>query len=632
MKHIVYALVLSLVVAPALTPSAAFASRDGEISRRERAKTKLERERKEIDGEIKDYNRDLSAREKELKEVESRKPVAKGPKGPQDPTYKNKLQEWERERDEARSARDEARDRVRDAKSSREEYEEKISDLDKEIDRISDLPERRNDDCPDGNCRGRSGAPNQQTESAWSGFAKVLQAATPLGLGAMGLYGAVKGMNLQSSDYRYYNANNTLLGLPSAPPTGYGGLMGSFLGPAMMSSMFMNGMGGGGMFGGGLGLGGGLGFGLGGGLGFGMPFSMGMGFPIAGGMGIGSIFSPMGGMPMGMGMYPMGMGMYPMGMAAGMGFMPMGMGGGMYPMGMAAGMGFAIGSAFTPMGMGMYPMGMGMGGYPMGMAAGMGFAPMGMGMGGYPMAIGIGAGIGMAPMGMGMYPMGMGMGGYPMGMGMTPYAPMGGYGYPVAIGIGGGGAYGVPFGGGGFSPYMGGIGFAAGGVYSPYPTMPYPGTGGGFPGMYPGGGFGYPGVGGIPGSPFGFPGVQSPYANPFYGMNPNGYGGLQGYNPYLGGINNQFNSGGMNAFFQQQQQQAAAMMRQAQQQQILSQDAMTAGQALQEAQNRYSQIMSQMGGSYYMGGSVGYGGAGFTNPIQFGTTGGGVPPLTGGRL
>ncbi|MGZ3712262.1 MAG: hypothetical protein ACXVBE_10920, partial [Bdellovibrionota bacterium] len=219
---------------------------------------------------------------------------------------------------------------------------------------------------------------------------------------------------------------------------------------------------------------------------------------------------------------------------------------------------------------------------------------------------------------------------YSMGGG-GGYMPYGGGGY-APYGMGGGIAgsfspYGVSYGGGGFSPYGVGGGFQGGfpgGMGGGY-GAPYPAMGGGYGGGYPGG------VGQIPGSPYGYPGVQSPYTSPYYGINPNNYGGLSGYNPWGTNINNQYNTGGMGAFYQQQQAQAAAQMRQAQQQQMLAQDAQVAGQALQEAQNRYGQVMSQMQGSYYTGGSVGFGGVGFTNPVQFGTTTS-VPPLTGGRL
>ena len=104
---------------------------------------------------------------------------------------------------------------------------------------------------------------------------------------------------------------------------------------------------------------------------------------------------------------------------------------------------------------------------------------------------------------------------------------------------------------------------------------------------------------------------------------------MNNYNPAFTGINGQVNAGGMNNYLQYQQQQLQAQMRQLQQQATLQQDAQTAAQALQEAQNRYSQIVGQMGGSNYMGGSIGYGGAGVIGyPITSPVGGYGRPSLT----
>ncbi len=160
---------------------------------------------------------------------------------------------------------------------------------------------------------------------------------------------------------------------------------------------------------------------------------------------------------------------------------------------------------------------------------------------------------------------------------------------------------------------MGGVGYG----------MPFPiGTPIGYPGGYPGG----------------FPGIQYPYANPYYSGNPNCYGGLCNYNPYFSNMNNQYNAGGMNAFYQQQQQQLQAQIRMLQQQAILSQDAAVAGQALNDAQPRYMQVLGQMQGSYYTGGMPYYGGAGYTTPVLFpGSTGQQPmtlqqPPLNSSRL
>lgn len=210
--------------------------------------------------------------------------------------------------------------------------------------------------------------------------------------------------------------------------------------------------------------------------------------------------------------------------------------------------------------------------------------------------------------------------------------------------------------GGGFAPIGGGAGFVAGGGFAPYGAqfgggafapigggfagMPggYPGMPGGYPGMPGGMPGGYPGMpGGFPYGQPGFPGQQYPYANPMYGQNPSCYGGLCNYNPYMSTYNGQYNAGGMGAFYQHQQQQMQAQIRTLQQQALLSQDAQVASQALSEAQNRYTQVVSQMNGSYYPGGHIGYGGAGYTPAIPFPGVGGALPttptpPLTPGRL
>jgi hypothetical protein len=122
-----------------------------------------------------------------------------------------------------------------------------------------------------------------------------------------------------------------------------------------------------------------------------------------------------------------------------------------------------------------------------------------------------------------------------------------------------------------------------------------------------------------------------------YGMNPSCYGGMCNYNPYMGGINSQYNAGGLPNFYMNQQQQLSAQMRAYQQQGLLGQDAAVAQQAMQEAQARYQYVTGQMSGSYYTGGNVSYGGAGYSMPpYSQGYYGGGnntqVPALTGSRL
>jgi hypothetical protein len=177
--------------------------------------------------------------------------------------------------------------------------------------------------------------------------------------------------------------------------------------------------------------------------------------------------------------------------------------------------------------------------------------------------------------------------------------------------------------GGGFSAAPYGVAYMPGGNFSSYATPPY------IPGM-PGGGMPYPGGYPMPfpgGSPYGFPGPGNTYQNPFYGMNPNGMGGMNSYNPWFSGVNNQVNAGGLSNFYAYQQQQLQSQIRQLQSQVQLQQDAQTAAQALSEAQSRYNSILGQMSGSYYgsggyygvgggynVGGYIGLGGAGVIGP------------------
>jgi hypothetical protein len=511
-----------------------------------------------------------------------------------------------------------------DAKSEMKRLQRRIDDLyDKDGDH------GKNQDCPE--CH--AGGVIKYQRSGWDSFADIIRAATPLGLGAMGLYGGIKAMNIASDDYNVYANMMNQNGLPFAPPSanGYGGILGAAMGPAFMASMFMNGYG----YGGGCCMnpyGGGFGGGFGGGgFGGGFPGGAMMGGMFVGGFGAGGVFMGGGMSGMGGGFAPgMGGGMFMGGMGGGFAMM----GGGMYP-GMGMGM---MPGIYPGMGFGMYPGGMG--GFCGGAYLGGGMMPgygggMMPGMGG--MFVG-GMGGGFAMMGGGMYP-GMSGGMYPgMGGGMMPgmggmfvggigggFAMMGGGMYP---GMGGGMYPGM---GGGMYPGMGG------GMYPGMGGGMYPGMGGGmmgYPGMpgYPGGipGGGYPGYpGGYPGGGYGpgFPGMPNPYNNAYYngGMSPGCYGGLCNYNPWFSNINSQIGAGGMGNFYANQQAQIATQIRMMQQQQILAQDAQTAAQALGDAQNRYNQVMSQMAGTYYGGGGGygGYGGYGGGGGIGFGIGGGG---------
>lgn len=118
-----------------------------------------------------------------------------------------------------------------------------VESLEDKIDRLARAPKKDEEkklpepgkDCP--TCGNKPGAPNQ-AKSGWETFADVIKAATPLGLGAMNTYGGVQAMKTQSSDYRYYNDSNTALGLPSSPPTGYSGILGSMMGSNSSLSSF----------------------------------------------------------------------------------------------------------------------------------------------------------------------------------------------------------------------------------------------------------------------------------------------------------------------------------------------------------------------------------------------------------
>jgi hypothetical protein len=87
-------------------------------------------------------------------------------------------------------------------------------------------------------------------------------------------------------------------------------------------------------------------------------------------------------------------------------------------------------------------------------------------------------------------------------------------------------------------------------------------------------------------------------------------GGMCSYNPWFSNMNNQFNAGGMGAFYGNQQAQMQSQMRFMQQQAVTTQDAQAAQMALYQAQTRYQQVLGNMSGSYYGGGGGYYGGGG----------------------
>lgn len=632
MKQFVYAVVFSLTFAPALPSLEAHAS-DSRLERKEdRLRDKIKDNQKEITELRKQISQvaiDLARCRAEVQKLRGRggyiKPApktedtgewgdTKGGKG-----NKDKF-EWggkgsgedddEKGNDELANKEaycESLQARLDGLKQEERNYKEGIDQYKDDIDKLYERESR--EDCVD--CAAKKAAPNTG-KSGWEVFADVLKAATPLGLGGMNTWLGYKGMKMGQQDYQLYANSMMAQGLPIQPNSNsYGGILGSVTGANAMLSMFMNGWGSGAgnMFGGPF-MGGGINLGMGGGFYPGMGMGM---YGMGGGFAIGNAF--VSGFAAGGGFSPYGMG----GFSMGMGYAPYGMGGG-FAIGNAFVGGFAAGGGFAPYGMGggFAPYGMGMGYAPYGMAAGM--TPMGMGYAPYGMGGSFNMGMGYSPYGMGagMAPMGMGMG--QSFNGFVPYNMGGAYAgsfAPYSMGMGGG-----------YAPYSGGyMAYAAG---APYGQSFVGGSGfGPVPGTYPGYPGGYPG-----GFPGGNPGAF-PYANPMYGMNPSCYGGMCSYNPYMSGINGQYNAGGLPNFYMNQQQQLSAQMRAYQQQNLLGQDAQVAQQAMQEAQARYQYVTGQMTGSNYSGGTIGYGGAGYTTPYYSAGYYGGnnttVPALTGTR-
>lgn len=111
----------------------------------------------------------------------------------------------------------------------------------KKLDRAQDQAEQADKKGPPGseNCvECNKEKEKYNSKSGWESFADVVKAATPLGLGAMNLYGGVKAMNLQSSDYQTYANSMSAAGLPFSQNTnGYGGILGSMVGSNNMLSM-----------------------------------------------------------------------------------------------------------------------------------------------------------------------------------------------------------------------------------------------------------------------------------------------------------------------------------------------------------------------------------------------------------
>lgn len=162
------------------------------------------------------------------------------------------------------SKREELRSALADALAKRDELKLRIDlllgeadalkaesrRLEKQIDRAEELA-ARGSECVD--CQ-KAKKPGQDQRSGWDGFANVVKAITPLGLGAMSLYGSVKAMDQQSADYQLYANTMAQNGLPFAQnQASYANLLGgmNMFGMGGTSGMFgMNGMYGlGGMYG-----------------------------------------------------------------------------------------------------------------------------------------------------------------------------------------------------------------------------------------------------------------------------------------------------------------------------------------------------------------------------------------------
>jgi hypothetical protein len=293
--HFFYLLTLALTVSP-IAKAEDSASRERKIERMEDDVSALRKE-------LADKTRARDAALKALSKAKVEFTIASAAKAkaedalsakPEDASAQASLEKATRSLKAAEAARDLAQLDYDLAASPVGDLKSDISRKEDSIDRLSSakvtpsLP-----DCPDGNCNGAPAkAPNSkdQDKTNWQGIADIVKAVTPLGLGAMNTFLGYSAMKQASSDYRYYNANNTSLGLPSSSPnvSSYGGILASTSGLTsglMMGSLFGQGglAGYAGMTGGLAGygtLGGGLmSYGMmGGGLGFGGTGYGGMGY------------------------------------------------------------------------------------------------------------------------------------------------------------------------------------------------------------------------------------------------------------------------------------------------------------------------------------------------------------------
>lgn len=191
--------------------------------------------------------RDISAAAKEvakakaaLAEAESRQRGFEGRLSAdraRDPREEDQLSVLKNEVARARAQVNEAEDELRARREERSALKGEVERKEDEIDRAAAKQEReekeaKRADCPDGNCNGGKKGPANQNpaeKNEWQTIADIVKAVTPLGLGAMNTYLGAKAIDKQSSDYRFYNATNTALGLPSAAPTSYAAFGGGAL-------------------------------------------------------------------------------------------------------------------------------------------------------------------------------------------------------------------------------------------------------------------------------------------------------------------------------------------------------------------------------------------------------------------
>ncbi len=258
----------------------------------DRLQDELEDSRKDLRSKTAEISRarsELAKAESELTQAKAR--LEAGKRRFPDPAKiteeeNRKLEELRGHVMDAQVVRDEARAKLDIVSGEADALKEETKRIQRRIDKAEDA-EARAKDCVD--CGSKGAQPKHQVKSGWDGVANVIKAVTPLGVGAMGLYGGIKAMDKQSSDYQLYANTMAQNGLPFAQNSNsYSGIMSSFFGSSMMSSMMMSGSGG--NFLGMGGMNGMSGFGFGGfGSGYGGGFGMMGGMNLLGGLGYGNM-------------------------------------------------------------------------------------------------------------------------------------------------------------------------------------------------------------------------------------------------------------------------------------------------------------------------------------------------------